>query len=513
MLIPREPQNYSSVTTNDTERFVQSVLDALSSHIAILNDNGDIIGVNTAWRNFARHNGLRDANYGIGTNYLAVCDNAVLRNSSDALIIANGLRDVMRGKVVEFEMEYPCHSPIQRRWFVVRVSRFEWHNNTRYIISHQNVTELKQVHIELAQSKRRIEAILDNVNNGIVTIDPKGVILTANRAATRIFACELDELIGAHMSELMEEPFQGQSTFHKLNGIWGHEMTGRRADGTTFPMYFSLNELRLEDGSVYTCIIQDITLRKQGEYDRLERERMQVALEKERELRVLKNRFLSMMSHELRTPLASISLSYDLLKKYSKVATPEERTQALDNIQTQVSFLADMVSDVMTLSRSDSDNFQLITEDSDLITYCRDVVEEFYFNYHKTHNIEFECPDNSITAPIDRKFLRRAFTNLLSNAIKYSPKGGTVLFHLHQESEEAVIRVSDQGIGIPVEDLERLFEPFHRAANVENLPGTGLGLPVTKQMIDLHHGTIDCESSVGQGTTFTIRLPLRSKED
>lgn len=508
LLIPSEPKHFRNQTRDEAERFVQSVLDALTDHVAVLDEQGQIVAVNAAWRKFARQNGYNAAGYGIGTNYLDVCDRSTVRSSREAPLIASAIRGIVHGQMDEFQMEYPCHTPIKRQWFVVRVTRFQWYHHTRVIVAHHNITDLKQVEMELSQSKRRLEAILDNVNNGILTVDGRGAILSANRAAARIFGLDTATLLNTNLSQLIDEPFEGKATFKRLNGDVGHELIGRRADGETFPLYLSLNELRLEDGSVYTCIIQDITYRKQAEEERVERERMMVALEKEREIRALKNRFLSMMSHELRTPLTSIGLSYDILKKYGAVSTPEERTQALDNIRQQVDYLSEMISDVMTLSRFEADGFQINAEDCDLITYCRDVVEEFQLNYHKTHRVEFHCEEHQLIAPIDRKLLRRALTNLLSNAIKYSPHGSTVRFTLARDDHAVVIQVADEGIGIPAEDLSRLFEPFHRASNVETIPGTGLGLPVTRQMVELHGGTITCETQLGHGTTFTIRLPI-----
>lgn len=508
MLIPSDSHDQFSDTNHEAERFVQSALDALSAHVAILDEQGGIIGVNAAWRQFADDNGFQDNEYGIGTNYLQVCERATLHNSKDAPIVALGIRDIISGKLNEFEMEYPCHSPLQRRWFVVRVSRFDWYKQMRLIVAHQNVTELKQVQIELSESKRRIEAVLDNINNGIITVDPKGVIETTNRAAARIFGYSMDELIGSHMAMLITEPFQGRATFRRLNGEYGHEITGRRKDGSTFPMYFSLNELQLDDGSLYTCIIQDITYRKRMEAEIIERERVTVALEKERELLSLKDRFLQMISHELKTPLASISLSYDMLKKYKDVSTDEENDLYLENIQQQVHHLRDVVDDVLTLSRSQSKTITLEWEDVDLITYCRDVIEQFQFAYHRTHQLEFDTDQLVLRADIDRRLLRRALTNLISNAIKYSPDGGRVLMHLSTDGEIVTIEVSDVGIGIPEDDQPRLFEPFHRAANVDALPGTGLGLAITQQMVDLHGGTIDFSSQTGVGTSFYIHLPV-----
>lgn len=263
----------------------------------------------------------------------------------------------------------------------------------------------------------------------------------------------------------------------------------------------------------YKLIQHDLLNSKRSTEDLLEQAQAEIArltqmIEQEREIRATKNHYLSMMSHELRTPITSIGLSYDMLKKYAAVSTPEERAQALENIRSQVAFLSEMVSDVMTLSRFEGDGYQIHTEDSDLITYCRDVVEEFQFNYAATHQVEFECEESTLRAPIDRKLLRGALTNLLSNAIKYSPRGGLVLFRLSVSEEWALIHISDSGIGIPVHDQDYLFEPFHRAANVDDLPGTGLGLPVTKQMIELHKGSITFESQQGIGTTFEVRLPL-----
>lgn len=512
MLVPSDSHETYNPQRKEAENFVQSALDSLSAHVAILDEGGNIIGVNAAWRHFADENGFSSPRYGIGVNYLTVCDNASQLKSNDAPVVALGLRDIMAGNLSEFEMEYPCHSPVERRWFVVRVSRFEWYKKGRYVVAHQNVTELKKVQIELAESKRRIEAIVNNINNGILTIDPNGNIETANRAAGRIFGYEIEDLTQTHLSDIIMEPFEGKASFQRLNGEYGHEIVGCRKDGSTFPVYFALNELKLDDGSVYTVIIQDITYRKRMEAEIIERERVQVALEKERELRELKNRFLSMMGHELNTPLASLSLSYDMLKKYSHVSTEEENEQALDNIHVQVGHLRDMVKDVMTLSRSESEGLTLEPVPLDLITYCRDVVEEYQFAHQKTHLVEFVCDEDELRAPVDRRTLRRAFTNLLSNAVKYSPEGGTVIFSLELDGpDQAVIRVSDEGLGIPPDDMSRLFEPFHRANNVETLPGTGLGLPIAKQTIEQHGGTISVESHLGQGTTFTLFLPLGTR--
>lgn len=494
----------------EAERFIQSALDALSAHIAILDDTGEIIGINAAWRRFAEGNGFSKSGYGIGLNYLAVCDRSAELNSPDAILVANGIRDIMNNRIDEFELEYPCHSPTEKRWFVVRVSSFRWQDDLRLVVAHQNVSELKNAQLELAQNQKRIQAVLDNIANAVFTVTPAGRIETCNPSAVRIFGYEKDQLEGMSISALMTEPFNSHGAFRMLNSQYGHghDLFGKRCDGSVFPIFFAMNQLKLDEGTLYTVIIQDMTELKRMEAEILEKEKISIALEKEREIRDIKNRFLSMMSHELRTPLASIRLSHDMLKQYSDRATEEEKAQYLDNIQVQVEHLNAMVSDVLSLSKSERSEQGFNPEPTDLITYCRDVIESFQINHYQTHLIEFDCPDKQITAEIDKELIRRALTNLVSNAIKYSPDGGSVIFKLWRADTFITMQVIDSGIGIPKGDIARLFDPFHRAANVGTLPGTGLGLAVAKQAVDLHDGTIVVESVAGKGTTFTIRLPL-----
>ncbi|HAA31926.1 MAG TPA: hybrid sensor histidine kinase/response regulator, partial [Cyanobacteria bacterium UBA8553] len=122
--------------------------------------------------------------------------------------------------------------------------------------------------------------------------------------------------------------------------------------------------------------------------------------------------------------------------------------------------------------------------------------------------IIFSAQGNETQAKLDEKLLRPIITNLLSNAVKFSPKGGTVRFDLICQESQAIFRIQDEGLGIPIEDRERLFESFYRARNANTIQGTGLGLAIVKKCVDLHQGEITVESEVGVGTTFAIALPL-----
>jgi PAS domain S-box-containing protein len=496
--------------SHHTERFVQSALDALSAHIAILDEHGVIIGVNTAWRRFAEENQLLTQDFGIGTNYLRVCDDASGRNSREAGVVAAGIREVMNYKREEFYIEYPCHSPTKRRWFMMHVTRFDWESRPRFIVAHQNVTEVKRVQFELFESKQRIEAILNNVQNGIITVDERGRIESVNPAAADIFGFTMLEMIGVSISNLMAEPKRSTALRYLLTTLQSQpngEYIGQRRDGTLFPMHFALSRVQLGHRSIYTGILQDITERKRMEAELIEKEKISVALEKERELRELKNRFISMMSHELRTPLASILLSADMLRNYGDQAPPEEKLLYFNNIRVQVDHLTELIRDVLTISKGDAHRIEFTPEALDLLEYCRKIISEFHLTYRQTHTLKFETSQKKLRTMIDPRLMRQALTNLLANAIKYSPEGGRVWLRVKQDTKDVIIQVVDEGMGIPPEDQPRLFEPFYRGANVESLPGTGLGLAITRQAIDIHSGTLHVESQIGKGTTITVRFP------
>src|SRR5262249_11096233 len=132
------PEFSRSESARSAEQFLQSALDALPAHVAILDEQGVIIGVNRAWRHYAEANGMTTSNYGMGTNYLQICDRATGRNSQEAAIVGRGIREVIAHRRDEFDLEYPCHSPGQRNWFLVQVTRFDWQGRLRLIMAHQN---------------------------------------------------------------------------------------------------------------------------------------------------------------------------------------------------------------------------------------------------------------------------------------------------------------------------------------------------------------------------------------
>lgn len=249
-------------------------------------------------------------------------------------------------------------------------------------------------------------------------------------------------------------------------------------------------------------LMSEITSRK-----RLEEE-LTLSLEKEKELSELKSRFVSMASHEFRTPLTIILSTSELLEHYNDKWTVEKRHQLFQRIQEAVSHMTGLLEDILVLGQADEAKIEVNPVRLDLGKFCREHLQEAAYHLISNHRINFSSPAISIEALLDKKLLRHIFANLFSNAFKYSPGCPEVWFELACEEGWAVIRVRDQGIGIPPEDLKHMFEPFHRAANTGEIGGTGLGLTIVKRFVEIQAGQISVESLMGAGTTVTVRFPM-----
>ncbi|MEZ4668427.1 MAG: PAS domain-containing sensor histidine kinase [Anaerolineae bacterium] len=496
------------------EEFIRVALDGLNDPIAILDSDGTILHVNRAWKRLREENSPQAPEYGIGQPYVAICDSSS-QQSADAALLAETIRQIQQGKSEEASLEYLCPGPAEQRWFQVHITRFSWYGQTRIVVMHQNITDMKSVQAELHDSKRWLEAVLDNLVDGVITFDEQGIIQSLNRAGAYIFGYEQGAAVGLDIRALLvgleaDSSDEELAAFLRRVSSLGDEMEGRRSDGSPFSMYLSVNSLSHDQQQFYSAVIQDFTERKFLESEVWEKERLRLALEKERELRDLKNSFISMMSHDLKTPLAAIRLANSMLRNYGDRSSEEEKRESYDAIDQQVAYLSELINDVMTISRSDFTGAELERSLIDVETYCRDIIEALQLTYRMQRIINFVGTDRRVEADIDTKLMRRAITNLLTNAIKYSPNGKPVTLELTCHDQQVLIKVMDEGIGIPPSDLTGLFEPFKRASNVGGIQGTGLGLAIAKQAVELHGGSIRVESTLGAGTAFIITLPAIS---
>jgi signal transduction histidine kinase len=243
---------------------------------------------------------------------------------------------------------------------------------------------------------------------------------------------------------------------------------------------------------------------------RLEEALAALRKERDRELEIaeLKSRFVSMTSHEFRTPLSVILSSAELVSEYGEKWGKERRAEHLARIQESARNMSRMLDGVLLVGRAEAGMLEVRPAPLRLGEVTAAVLREVGETAGPSRRIEYECQAPDTEVWMDEKLLRHILINLLSNAFKYSPADGPIYFGVRTDEHGAIFEVRDEGIGIPEQEQEMLFEAFHRCSNAGDIPGTGLGMAVVKKSLDAHRGSIDVASKLGQGTRFVVRIPF-----
>lgn len=253
----------------------------------------------------------------------------------------------------------------------------------------------------------------------------------------------------------------------------------------------------------------EIKERKQAE-ELLEtkREELKTALDKERELSELKSRFVTMASHEFRTPLSTILSSVSLISKYNEPGQDEKRIKHIERIKSSVHNLTSILNDFLSLGKLEEGKIQCSPTEFDITTFSNDLTGELREVSKKGQTISYIHTGSITRVTLDKNLTRNICLNLLSNAIKYSDEGKSIQFRTTTDPHRLIISVADQGIGIPENEQQHIFERFFRANNASNIQGTGLGLNIVRKYTDLMKGEVSFKSEYGKGTTFEVVLPI-----
>lgn len=239
-------------------------------------------------------------------------------------------------------------------------------------------------------------------------------------------------------------------------------------------------------------------------------EQLEVALAKEKELNELKSRFISTASHEFRTPLTSILTSAQLIRKYANKWGPDKIDQHLVRIESSGNNLTKLMDDVISINKAESGKVKIDMARINIKHLCESIIEEILIQSNDNHHFRSSYNLESEFIISDEKQLGIILQNLLSNAFKYSPNGGEIDLIITSANNSINFVVRDQGLGIPENDIGKIFESFHRSENVEDIKGTGLGLSIVKNAVDMFGGKIDVKSTLGKGTIFDITIPINN---
>lgn len=318
----------------------------------------------------------------------------------------------------------------------------------------------------------------------------------------------------------------------RIIGI-GREVTGLRRDGTTFPMRLGVSEVMYNEQQFFVGFIHDLTLQKEAE-ERLKdyaahleelveirtqslnetiraleiaKEQISVSLENEKELGKLKSRFISMASHEFRTPLSTIQLSASLIDKYAEPSSQVEISKHVGKIKASVTGLTAILNNFLQMEKLESGKIEANKTWFDLVELSKEITEEMQMLAKTKQTISYQHEGDAKEIHLDKDLIKNCIINLITNAVKYSGDDAVINFTTAITDKHCIIRVTDNGIGIPEEDRKYLFGAFFRAHNTGSIPGTGLGLNIVARHVELMHGTVSFTSNANKGTTFTLSFP------
>jgi len=313
----------------------------------------------------------------------------------------------------------------------------------------------------------------------------------------------------------------------------GLDLFAVKKDGTEFPVEISLSYYQNEEDAFAIAYVNNITERKKAEekIERMNNELEQmveertlqlrnalkeleaskteltIAFDKEKDLSELKSRFVSMASHEFRTPLSTILSSAYLMKQYEGEDDQPKRNKHIQRIVNSVTLLTDILNDFLSVGKIEEGKIQVRNSNFDLPDLAETVIQEMQGIVKESQSISYHHAGKPELF-LDPSLLKHIIMNLLGNAIKFSKNDGVISIFTEQEDDQLKLIVEDNGIGMSEEDQQHLFERFYRGANVSNIQGTGLGLSIVSKYAELMNGRISCESSLGEGTTFTIVFSL-----
>lgn len=367
----------------------------------------------------------------------------------------------------------------------------------------------------LERSRRMTGAIVDSALTALITIDKSGLVLRFNPAAEKMFGYSRDEVVGRNVKLLMPEPYRSQHDGYlrryqaggeaRIIGI-GREVVGRRKDGTEFPLLLSVGEAAVDQDPVYVGTLLDITLQKEAEQTLIQ------AKESAETANRQKSEFLNMMSHELRTPLTVILGYLPLLKQAERLPPAESIASMARDIDASGQHLLSLINDLLDISKIEAGSMNLKCE---MVVLKQAVAETFttLANAADTKGLALvdECGEEQVWA--DPLRLQQILINLVGNAIKFTDRG-SVIIQSQRRGDRVTLSVIDTGSGIPQQELKRIFEKFHQldSSSTRNRGGTGLGLAITERLVRLHGGEIDVTSRLGEGSCFSLTLPLYEGE-
>jgi PAS domain S-box-containing protein len=494
----------------------QAILDALPAHIAVLDRNGDIVAINTAWHEFAKLNGHPHKDCGIGDNYIEVCRQSSDDYQLDAHRVINAIEQALAGKFAGVQLEYPCHSPDEQRWFRFMVNPLPTTGGA--VVMHIDITELHAVELALRSNERWLAATLASMGDGLIATDEEGRVRFMNVLAEQLSGWSQVEAMGKPVSEIfriVEERTRGPVRNPVLDAL----LTGTNVtlaentiligkDGTERPIDDNVAPIRDVAGRIKGAVLvfRDIS----------ERRRLEEHLRQVQKMEAI-GQLAGGIAHDFNNILTVITGFSELL--LDDTLTAGRRHEAAKNINVAANRAASLTRQILAYSRKQI----LVPAVLSLNHIVRDM--EAMLQRLLGSNIELTVEADLELGPVmaDPTQLGQVLLNLATNArdamsqfgaghLVIATKNVVLDGEVTRKHPEvypgmyAMLSVTDTGTGITDDVLAHLFEPFFTTKAVGK--GTGLGLATTYGIVKQSGGHIDVSSQPGKSTTFRIYLPI-----
>jgi PAS domain S-box-containing protein len=444
---------------------------------------------------------------------ISLCSHVI--EQDDVFVIEDALRDprfatnpyVMGVPHIRFYAGYPLATPdgskVGTLCIIDRTAR-EFSPDDRALLRDLGriaADEVAAVELNWALQRQRdseagMRALLEHIPEGVLMLDVEGAILWVNPAAVRIFATPAEQLVGQRGQKLLADDPEKLVANSGLINLTPYESLGRRGDGSVFPLEFTVNRLILSGEKRMVAIVRDISRRRAAD------DRTRATDERRR-------KYFATATHELRTPMASVlGFSELLLKRDFDAATGRE---LIEIIHRQASRLVDLINQLLDLARieaggKDELEFRPMGVDELIDQTLANLV-----GLGEAHRIAIAVAPDLPALSGDALKLQQALTNIVSNSIKYSnpdtPIEVSAFIAPARAQPTVAIRVKDRGIGMTPEQTAQIFDAFYRADKGSSVQGSGLGMTIFKEIIDLHGGTVELQSAPGVGTEITMLLP------
>lgn len=502
----------------------QAVLDALPAHICVLDLSGTVVTVNRAWRDFALENGGTPQHTGLGMSYLRVCETATGPSAEVGAAVARALREFQSGARDGFQLEYECHAPDVRRWFVVRISRLETGGAERLVVAHEDVTPRGLTRLALLESEARYRTLLESMADGVFVAEGSRFVF-ANPGLEAMLGYAPGEFVGLPFHSVIDPEFLP---------FWTQQYRERMGDGAEPERHFEVRFLTKGGAAslwvdLRACrldfrghrsvlgIVQDISPRKRSEETLRSLEaRLRAAAKME-----AMGRMANAVAHDFNNALTAIRTTAELLRQ----PAIDGRTlmREVDDVLGAVDRAAGLTADLLTFGRRQHREPRL-TAPGKLLGAARTLAERVVpAGIALEQEIRPGTDETRIRCDIVQ--LEQVLVHLLENAADAMPSGGVVRMRCGTEHVAAdlphrygvvaagdyvTFRVEDTGRGMTEDELERLFEPFFTTKPQGR--GTGLSLATTYGIVQQAGGAVVVETSPA-GSHFTVYWPLASERD